>query len=72
MEQRALKVWYDHEADFLEVSFENREGYYRETENDHVMEKVDADGVVIGFSVLHVSALSENPLNLVLPGKKAA
>jgi uncharacterized protein YuzE len=72
VEQKALKVWYDHEADFLEVSFETREGYFRETANEHVMEKVDADGVVIGFSVLRISALSDNPLSLVLPGRKAA
>ena len=67
-----MKVWYDREADYLEVVFDSREGYFRETDNDHVMEKVDSEGRVIGFSVMRVSALSDNPLSLVLSGRKAA
>jgi uncharacterized protein YuzE len=46
-------------GDYLEVIFERKAGYYRETENDAVMEKVDEDGNVIGFSILKVSALKE-------------
>jgi hypothetical protein len=61
VQQRALRIWYDHEADYLEVCFETREGYFTETENVHVMKKVDVDGVVIGFSVLHLKDLSGNP-----------
>ena len=37
-----------------------------ETANDHVMEKVDAQGNVIGFSVLRVSALTKAPLEVLL------
>ena len=72
MDQKAVKVWYDREADYLEVEFERKEGYFRETDNEHVMEKVSPDGQVIGFSVLKVSALSDNPLSLVLTGHRAA
>ncbi len=32
MEQ--VRVWYDPEGDFLEVMFERKEGYFRETESD--------------------------------------
>lgn len=61
-----LKIWYDREGDFLEVIFDQREGYFRETENDQVMEKVDLKGNVLGFSVLKVSALQKAPLEVAL------
>ena len=72
MDQKAVKLWYDREADYLEVVFDTREGYFRETDNENVMEKVTPDGQVIGFSVLKVSALSNHPLSLVLSGRRAA
>lgn len=51
-----VTIWYDQEGDYLEVLFERKKGYFRETENDAVMEKVGHDGRVIGFSILNVSA----------------
>jgi uncharacterized protein YuzE len=50
-----LKVWFDAEADFLEVRFSEAPGYEKETNNDAVMERVDAEGRVIGFSITGVS-----------------
>lgn len=64
--ERRLKIWYDREGDFLEVMFEDRPGYFRETANDQVMEKVDEAGHVIGFSVLKVSSLQSAPLEVAL------
>ena len=66
MAARKLKIWYDREADYLEVLFDQREGFFRETTNDQVMEKVDSEGNILGFSVLRVSALTKAPLELVL------
>ena len=66
MAGKKLKIWYDREGDYLEVIFDQREGYFRETANDQVMEKVDAKGNVLGFSVLKVSALQEAPLEMAL------
>lgn len=64
---KEIKVWYDSEGDYLEVIFERKAGYFRETENDAVMEKVDAEGNVIGFSILKVSALKERePISVSL------
>ena len=58
-----IKVWFDAEADFLEVRFSNAAGYEKATTNDAVMERVDAAGHVIGFSVLGVSKFKKgNPL----------
>ena len=56
---KEIKIWYDREGDYLEVIFERKAGYFKETENDAVMEKVDEEGNIIGFSILKVSALKE-------------
>lgn len=61
-----VKVWYDPEGDYLEVLFEKKEGYFRATDDDRVMEKVDTKGNVIGFSVLGVRHLSNIPLEVAL------
>ncbi len=45
-----MKVWFDAEADYLEVRFSDAAGYEKETKHDAVMERVDAQGNVIGFS----------------------
>ena len=64
--KKHLKIWYDAEGDYLEVIFHQKPGYFRETENDQVMEKVDDEGNVLGFSVLRVSAMKESPLDMAL------
>lgn len=60
-----VAVWYDREGDCLEVMFEQKEGYFRETAHDQVMEKVDKDGSILGFHVLKVSCLTR-PLDVEL------
>jgi len=50
-----VKVWFDPEGDSLEVQFADAPGYMRETAHDGVMERVDEQGHIIGFSVLGVS-----------------
>ena len=58
-----LRVWFDAEADFLEVRFSNVAGYEKGTNHDAVMERVDAEGRVVGFSILGVSQFrKEKPL----------
>ena len=62
-----IKVWYDKEGDYLEVLLEKKAGYFKETENDAIMEKIDNEGNVIGFSILKVSALKEQkPISIGL------
>lgn len=55
-----VKVWFDPEADFLEVIFSDAPGYMRETENDAVMERVDLEGNLLGFSIMAVSQLAKS------------
>ena len=46
MAERKLKIWYDAEGDYLEVIFDQKPGYFRETASDQLMEKVDEAGNV--------------------------
>lgn len=55
---QTITVWFDPEADFLEVKFSEAPGYFRETNNDAIMERVDQAGQIIGFSILNVSHLA--------------
>jgi hypothetical protein len=66
MATKTLKVWFDPEGDFLEVVFDQKPGFFRPTDDDHVMEKVDEEGNILGFSVLRVSSLKKNPLEVAL------
>jgi uncharacterized protein YuzE len=66
MAARNVRVWYDPEGDYLEVIFDQKPGFFRETASDQVMEKVDDEGNVLGFSVLKVSALKKRPLEITL------
>ena len=65
-DRQRVRIWYDSEGDYLEVIFDQRPGYFRETENDQVMEKVDDEGNVLGFSVLRVSSMKAKPLEVAL------
>ena len=66
MASKVVKLWYDSEGDYLEVIFDKKEGYFRETKNDQVMEKVDRRGNILGFSILKVSKLRRKPLEVAL------
>ena len=55
-----VKIWFDAEADFLEVRFSDAAGYEKETQHDAVMERVDKDGQIIGFSILGVSRFKKD------------
>jgi len=64
--EKEIVIWYDKEGDYLEVIFERKEGYFRETENDAVMEKIDKDGKTIGFTILKFSEIKEKPISISL------
>ena len=66
-DKRPIRIWYDREGDFLEVMFERKPGYFRQTSSEQVMEKVDEARHVIGFHVLRASRATQ-PLELELAG----
>jgi uncharacterized protein YuzE len=47
-----MKVWYDEEGDFLELTFIRRKGSFREIGPD-LYERVDARGNVIGVAIFN-------------------
>lgn len=62
-----VKLWFDPEGDYLEVSFSDAPGYMRETKSDAVMQRVDEHGRLIGFSILGVSKFQkDHPLEAEL------
>ena len=63
---RKVEMWYDPDGDYMEVTFEEKAGYFRETEDDWVMERVDAEGDVLSFSVLGVSSVKQGSIEISL------
>jgi hypothetical protein len=62
-----VKLWFDPEGDYLEVTFSDAPGYMRETKSDAVMQRVDEHGRLIGFSILGVSKFQkDHPLEAEL------
>ncbi len=55
-----IKLWFDPEGDYLEVTFSDAPGYMRETKSDAVMQRVDEHGRLIGFSILGVSKFQKD------------
>ena len=49
-----LRVWYDHEGDYLEILFEDVLAVMEEIEDD-VFERRTPDGRVVGIAVFNVS-----------------
>ena len=62
-----VKVWFDPEGDYLEVQFKDAPGFMRPTADDAVMERVDDEGHLLGFSVIGVSRFrKDHPLEAEL------
>lgn len=59
MAKTTVKVWFDAEADFLEVLFSDAPGIMRQTGDDAVMEPVDEKGRLLGFTIQNVSRLAQ-------------
>ena len=67
MKADKIRVWFDAEGDFREVRFSDAAGYEKITKHAAVMERVDAQGQVIGFSFMGVSKFKKgNPLDAEL------
>ncbi len=66
MAKKIVKLWFDKQGDYLEVTFDKKVGFFRQTKNDAVMEKIDEKGNILGFSVLNVSKLAAKPFEVSL------
>jgi uncharacterized protein YuzE len=66
-----VKVWYDKEGDYLEVTFSDAKGYFHEVGED-VYERVDENGQLIGFAVFNFSKRDKKEVEIPLELSKLA
>ena len=60
-----VKVWYDKEGDFLEVTFREGKGYMKDI-GDDIFERVDEGGKVIGFAIFNFSKRDQKAVEVPL------
>ena len=64
-----VRVWFDEEGDFLEVTFAKRKGLFRAIAPD-IFERIDAKGKVIGFAIFNF--LKHDRKTVEIPLKEAS
>jgi uncharacterized protein YuzE len=60
-----MRVWYDKEGDFLEVTFREAKGHMRDL-GDDIFERVDEQGNVIGFAIFNFSKRDQHAVEVPL------
>jgi uncharacterized protein YuzE len=60
-----VKVWYDKEGDFLEVTFREAKGHMKDI-GDDIFERVDEQGKVIGFAIFNFSKRDQKAVEVPL------
>ena len=60
-----MRVWYDKEGDFLEVTFLDAKGYMRDV-GDDVFERVDEQGKVIGVAIFNFTKRDQQSVEVPL------
>lgn len=60
-----MRVWYDKEGDFLEVTFRDAKGYMRAL-GDDIFERVDEQGAVVGFAIFNFSKRDQQVVEVPL------
>jgi hypothetical protein len=66
-----LRVWFDEEGDFLEVTFARRKGSFRNIGPD-IYERVDAKGNVLGFAIFNFLKHDRQTVEIPLEEAKLA
>ncbi len=57
---QTVKVWFDKAGDFPGVRFSEKPSFMRETDHVAAMQRVNAQGEVLGFTVMAVSRLGKD------------
>jgi len=62
-----LKVWYDREGDYLELTVSRKKGHFKDVGND-IWERVDEKGHVIGVAIANFTKrLGHKPHEVEVP-----
>jgi uncharacterized protein YuzE len=64
MGQKRLKVWYDADADLIEIFFDGDTGYYEPTSDDRVTVRLNAKGHITGFTILGAKTAQGDPIDI--------
>ena len=64
LSQQGLRVWYDADADYLEILFEDAMASMEEVEED-LFERRTPDGRVVGFAIFNF--IKHNQQHLTVP-----
>ena len=65
IERGIIKVRFDRAEHYCEVFWGDGGARFAETENEHILALVDADGVLAGFRIIHTDRLGENPVGCI-------
>lgn len=60
-----IRIWYDREGDFLEITFREAKGYLREIAED-IYERVDETGNLLGYALFNVTRHERQALTIPL------
>jgi uncharacterized protein YuzE len=60
-----MRIWYDQEGDYLEITFREQKGYLREISED-IYERVDTAGNLLGYALFNVTRHERESLTVPL------
>jgi len=60
-----IRIWYDREGDFLEITFREAKGYLQEVTED-IYERVDEAGNLLGYALFNVTRHERQTLAIPL------
>ncbi|MBI1923215.1 DUF2283 domain-containing protein [Candidatus Poribacteria bacterium] len=60
-----IRLWYDREGDFLEITFREAKGYFQEIAAD-IYERVDESGNLLGYAVFNLTCHDRQDLTIPL------
>ncbi len=64
--RQQLSVWYDEEGDYLEIAFEEGEGFFQDAGEDLWL-RVNPQGRIVGFAILNFSKQAQQLRRIKLP-----
>jgi uncharacterized protein YuzE len=60
-----VRVWFDREGNYLEVTFQEEKGYFQDTGNDIFM-RLNEKGQIIGFAIFNFATREREAIEVPL------
>lgn len=64
-----MRIWYDREGDFLEITFRDAKGYLKEIAEDSY-ERVDEAGNPLGYTLFNVTRHERQAWTIPMPAQR--